>query len=110
MSGRGDSDNMKRIGILGGMSYESTLKYYSLILQKYFEKFNDYQYPEIVIFSLNFQKLIDYELGDDREIYIEYLMSGIKSLEKSGVNFIIMAANSPHAVFEELNNLSNIPI
>ena len=101
---------MKRIGILGGMSYESTLKYYSLILQKYFEKFNDYQYPEIVIFSLNFQKLIDYELGDDREKYIEYLMSGIKSLEKSGVNFIIMAANSPHAVFEELNNLSNIPI
>jgi len=92
------------------MSYESTLKYYDLILKKYFETHNDYHYPEIVIFSLNFQKLIDYELGDDKEKYIEYLMSGIKSLENSGVSFIIMAANSPHAVFEELENLSKVPI
>ena len=109
MNGKGGSNSMKRIGILGGMSYESTLKYYDLILQKYFEKYNDYQYPEIVIFSLNFQKLIDYELGDDKEKYIEYLMSGIKSLERSGVSFIVMAANSPHAVFEELENLSKVP-
>ncbi|HEC39561.1 MAG TPA: amino acid racemase [bacterium] len=101
---------MKRIGILGGMSYESTMKYYDLILQKYFDIHNDYRYPEIVIFSLNFQKLIDYELGDNKEKYIDYLMSGINSLEKSGVNFIVMAANSPHAVFEELENLSKVPI
>ncbi len=101
---------MKRIGILGGMSYESTLKYYDLILQKYFKLFNDYNYPEIVIFSLNFQKLIDYELGDDKEKYIEYLMSGIRSLEKSGVSFIVMAANSPHAVYKELENYSEVPL
>jgi aspartate racemase len=110
VNGRGDSDSMKRIGILGGMSYESTLKYYDLILQKYFELFNDYHYPEIVIFSLNFQKLIDYELGDDKEKYIEYLMSGIRSLEKSGVSFIVIAANSPHAVYKELENYSVAPL
>lgn len=100
---------MNRIGILGGMSYESTLKYYDLILQKYYDRFNDYNYPEIVIFSLNFQKVINYELGDDKEKYIEYLMTGIKSLEKSGVSFIIMAANSPHAIYEELEKSSEVP-
>ena len=73
----GGSKTVKRIGILGGMSYESTIKYYDLILQKYFENFSDYNYPEIVIFSLNFQKVIDYELGNDRAKYIDYLMSGI---------------------------------
>ena len=101
---------MNRIGILGGMSYESTLKYYDLILQKYYDRFNDYNYPEIVIFSLNFQKVIDYELGDDKVKYIEYLMTGIKSLEKSGVSFIVMAANSPHAIYEELEKSSEVPI
>ncbi len=101
---------MARIGILGGMSYESTLKYYDLILQKYYDRFNDYNYPEIVIFSLNFQKVIDYELGDDKVKYKEYLMTGIKSLEKSGVSFIIMAANSPHAIYEELEKSSKVPI
>jgi len=101
---------MKRIGILGGMSYESTIKYYDLILQKYFEKYNDYNYPEVVIFSLNFQKIIDYELGNEKEKYIGYLMSGIKSLENAGVSFIVMSANSPHAVYEDLEKLSNVPI
>ncbi|MFW9896646.1 MAG: aspartate/glutamate racemase family protein [Candidatus Thorarchaeota archaeon] len=101
---------MNRIGILGGMSYESTLKYYDLILQNYYEKFNDYNYPEIVIFSLNFQKVIDYELGDNKELYVDYLMSGIKSLENAGVAFISMAANSPHAVYYDLVRLTEIPI
>ena len=45
----------KRIGILGGISYESTINYYEIILKKYYERYNDYYYPEIVIFSLNFQ-------------------------------------------------------
>ncbi|MFX1454456.1 MAG: aspartate/glutamate racemase family protein [Promethearchaeota archaeon] len=101
---------MNRIGILGGMSYESTLKYYELILQNYYEKINDYNYPEIIIFSLNFQKVIDYERGDKKELYIDYLMSGIKSLESAGVTFISMAANSPHAVYYDLVRLTEIPI
>ena len=101
---------MNRIGILGGMSYESTIRYYDLILQKYYEKYHDYNYPEIIIFSLNFQKVIDYELGDDRVKYVDYLMSGINSLQDAGVRFIVMAANSPHAVYKDLLKLAKIPI
>jgi len=101
---------MNRIGILGGMSYESTIKYYDLLLEKYYEKFNDFNYPEVLIFSVNFQKLIDYEIGGNREKYIEYLMSGINSLVKGGATFIVMAANSPHAVYNDLEKLSEVPI
>jgi len=99
-----------KVGMLGGMSYESTLKYYQLFLEKYYEREQKYSYPEIVIFSLNFQKVIDYELGNDKEKYIEYLMEGINSLENAGVDFIFMAANSPHAVYEDLNNRALVPI
>ena len=101
---------MKKIGILGGMSYESTIKYYDLLLQKYFDKNNDYNYPEILIYSLNFQKVIDYELGNDTPKYVDYLMSGINSLQNGGVDFIIMAANSPHAVYDDLIQKTNLPI
>ena len=110
MNGKGGLKKVNRIGILGGMSYESTIKYYDLILEKYYEKFSDYNYPEIIIFSLNFQKLIDLELGNDTPKYIEYLMEGIKSLENAGSSFILMAANSPHAVYEDLEKLSNVPM
>lgn len=99
-----------RIGILGGMSYESTIKYYDLLFQKYYERYNDYNYPEVVIFSLNFQKVIDLELSGNKRKYIEYLMSGIETLEKAGVSFIIMAANSPHAVYKDLKKLSSVKI
>lgn len=101
---------MEKIGILGGMSYESTIKYYDLILQKYYEKFKDYNYPELVIFSLNFQKVINYELKGEKDKYIDYLMSGINSLESAGVSLIVMAANSPHVVYEDLTKLTKIPI
>jgi len=101
---------MKKIGILGGMSYESTIKYYDLILQNYYNSYNDYNYPEILIYSLNFQKVIDYELGNDKPKYIDYLMSGINSLQNGGVDFIIMAANSPHAVYDDLVQKADVPI
>lgn len=81
-----------------------------MILKKYYETFHDFNYPEIVIFSLNFQKVIDYELNNEKEKYIEYLISGIRSLRNAGVEFIIMAANSPHSVYNELERLSEIPI
>jgi len=102
--------NSKRIGILGGMSYKSTIKYYELILEKYYEKEHNYFYPEIIIFSLNFQKLINYELMGNKNEYVKYLMEGIKILENSEVDLIIMAANSPHAVFDELKTQTTVKI
>lgn len=100
----------KRIGILGGISFESTIKYYELILRTYYEQNMDYYYPEIVIFSLDFQKFTDFENENNKRQYIKYILEGINSLEKAGVEFVLMAANSPHAVFEELEILSNIPL
>jgi aspartate racemase len=101
---------MKKVGILGGMSYESTIKYYDLFLQKYYERYHDYHYPEVLIFSLDFQKVIDYELGDDENIYVNYLMEGINSLQNGGTDIIVMAANSPHAVYNQLIKKSEVPI
>ncbi|MEW5996116.1 MAG: amino acid racemase [Candidatus Micrarchaeota archaeon] len=100
----------KRIGILGGISHESTIKYYELILRKYFEKYRDYYYPEMVIFSLGFQKFTDFENNGDKEGYVKYIMEGIRNLENANVDFIIMAANSPHAVFEEVKKMAKVPM
>jgi aspartate racemase len=99
-----------RIGILGGISHESTIKYYELLLRKYFERERNYYYPEIVIFSLNFQKMTNFEDTCNKKEYIKYLMEGIKALERSGVDFILIAANSPHSVYEQLVKLTKVPI
>ncbi len=100
----------KRIGIIGGISHESTIKYYEFILKKYFAKKRDYHYPEVVIFSLDLAKLVRFEERRDINGYIRYLTAGIKSLEKAGAEFIVIAANSPHAVFDVLQKKASVPL
>ena len=56
----------KRIGILGGISAESTAEYYRRLIFKYLARHGDYYFPEIVIFSLNFQRFTDLEESGDR--------------------------------------------
>ncbi len=100
---------LKRIGILGGISHASTIKYYETIIRKYFEKNNDYHFPEIVILSLDFQKFTDLE-NRDKEGYVRYILKGVRSLESAGAEFVIMAANSPHAVFDEVKRRAKVPM
>lgn len=100
----------KKIGILGGISHESTIKYYELILKKYYQLKGDYYYPEIIIYSLDFQKFTDFEDNGDKEGYIKYIMEGMYSLENSGADFIVMSANSPHSVYDEVKNLTKLPM
>jgi aspartate racemase len=101
---------VKRIGILGGISAESTLEYYSRLTRGYFERRGDASYPEIVIYSLNFQRFTDLENNGDRAGYIAEIMTGINGLEQAGADFILMAANSPHAVFDEIEAQANVPL
>jgi aspartate racemase len=64
----------------------------------------------VVIFSLDFQRFTDLEARGDADGYIEYIMEGIRSLEKAGADFIVMAANSPHSVFEEVEEMCRVPM
>ena len=101
---------MKRIGILGGISHESTIAYYALLLRKHFARSHNYYYPEIVIFSLDFQKFTDFEDRGDRVNYLRYIMEGVRALEAAGVDFILMAVNSPHAVFDAVAAQAKAPM
>lgn len=101
---------MKRIGILGGISLASTLAYYKTITDLYYERFQDYYYPEILINSLNFQYFTDLEDQNRMEEYKAYILEGISRLEKAGADFILMAANSPHSVLEEIRPQIALPV
>jgi aspartate racemase len=100
----------KRIGILGGISAESTAEYYRRLVSKYITWKEDYYIPEIVIFSLNFQRFTDLENSVDQDAYIAAIMTGIRALEAADVDFIIMAANSPHAVFDQVQAQASVPL
>lgn len=100
----------KRIGILGGISHESTIAYYDRIHRKHFARSQNYYYPELVIFSLDFQRFTDLEDRGDRAGYVAYILEGVQALRTAGADFVIIAANSPHAVFDEVAARAGAPL
>ncbi len=103
-----------RIGTLGGISAAYTSAYCDRMIEGFHERLHVTYYPEIVIFSLDFQRFTDLEdgkyRGGDRDGYVEEIMSGIAALEGAGVEIILMAANSPHAVFDEIDARATVPM
>lgn len=98
-----------RIGLLGGISYTSTLVYYRRLLELYYDRFHDYYYPEIVIHSLDFQKFTDFE-NDDPKNYLDYIALSLTLLKEADVDIALMAANSPHSVFAKLEAMGIVPL
>lgn len=100
----------RRIGILGGISHESTAAYYLRIHQLYLAQMGDYAFPEVVVYSLNFQRFTDYENRGDVAGYVAYIGEGLAALGRAGVDFALMAANSPHSRFDAVAQAAPVPL
>jgi len=100
----------KTIGILGGMSPESTVAYYEYITRTYTERFGDYGYPEILIYSVSFQTYVDWPREDRWDLVAEGLSKAAGTLEVAGADVILMATNTMHIVFGEVEASVNVPM
>ncbi|MFC1846054.1 aspartate/glutamate racemase family protein [Chloroflexota bacterium] len=101
---------MKKIGILGGMGPESTVEYYRIITTLCRQRGIEKRYPVIIIYSLDLQEFMGLvESGNLTEV-IALLGKAIDSLYKAGADFALMAANTPHIVFNEVAARSPIPL
>jgi aspartate racemase len=100
----------KTIGILGGMSPESTVAYYEYITRTYTERFGDYGYPEILIYSVSFQTYVDWPRQDRWDLVAEGLREAARTLEVAGADLILIATNTMHIVFDEVEASVNVPM
>ena len=99
----------KRIGIVGGLSPESTATYYEYITRGYTERFGDHGYPEIIIYSVNFQNYIVWGDAGDWNSIAEDMIKAACALERAGAEFGIIATNTMHIVFDEVQSAVRIP-
>ncbi len=100
----------KTIGILGGMSPESTITYYQTIVHRYTELFGDYSYPEVLIYSVSFQDYVDWPNADRWDLVAGGLTNAARTLEKAGADFIIIATNTMHLVADSVQAGISIPL
>jgi aspartate racemase len=100
----------KRIGILGGLTPESTVPYYLHIIHRYEEMFHNHAYPEVVIFSVSFQKFDDWMEREDWESMELELAKGLRALHGAGADFAVIATNTMHNLYEKLDRWNIIPL
>jgi aspartate racemase len=100
----------KKIGILGGMSPESTVEYYQTITRTYVERFGDYGYPEIIIYSVSFQPYVDWPNQDRWDLVAQGLSEAAQKLEAAGADLIVIATNTMHLVFDRVQANVGVPM
>ncbi|MFP3951518.1 MAG: aspartate/glutamate racemase family protein [Candidatus Bathyarchaeia archaeon] len=100
----------KKIGILGGLTPESTVTYYQHIVRSYQKEFGDHSYPEIIIYSVSFQEYEDWMTDDNWDKIEEGLLDSINRLSYAGADFAVIATNTMHILFENLEEKSPIPL
>lgn len=96
------------IGIVGGMSPESTVTYYRQIVHRHQTEFQAHDYPRIVIASVSFQKHIDWQHAGDWSRIVEELEKEFAAVAKAGADFAILATNTMHKVLPDIK--SGIPV
>jgi aspartate racemase len=113
---------MKTVGIIGGVGPESTIEYYRQIIDTYRERQRGpgsapvnaqdesaANYPSIIINSVDLTQLIRW-IGTDLDAFTDYLAGAIENLARAGADFGVLASNTPHLVFDELQRRSSIPL
>jgi aspartate racemase len=101
---------MKTLGMIGGVGPESTIDYYKNIIGLYRERRRDGSYPQFIINSIDLKKGIDFMEANNLAAMAEFLLREIEKLPRAGADFGIIAANTPHIVFDDVAPKSPIPL
>ncbi len=101
---------MKTIGILGGMSPESTVAYYEYITRTYTERFGDYGYPEVIIYSVSFQPYVDWPNAGRWDLVAAGLSEAARKLAAAGADFVLIATNTMHKVVDDVRAAVDVPV
>lgn len=101
---------MKKLGLVGGMGPESTIQYYHDIVYGVQKKLGEVRFPNLTIDSVDLFKVVG--LCEDKKYdeLAEYLMSAINNLVSAGADFVVLSANTPHIVFDNLKGTSPVKL
>ncbi len=101
---------MKRIGLIGGLSPESTVHYYQHLCHAYNREFGQLNFPEITIESVNLQRLVTLFARNDWDGVAAILLEALHRLKAAGADFAAILANTPHNACDRLRGQAPLEI
>ena len=101
---------MKTLGIIGGTGPETTIEYYRKLIAAYRERSPEGRAPSLMINSIDSKKLVDLVTANELTQMADYLAIEVERLARAGAGLALIAANTPHLVFDEVESRSPIPM
>lgn len=101
---------MKTIGLLGGMSWESTLNYYKAINQGVKAKLGGLNSAEILLYSVNFDQIETLQRAGEWQKMGEKLAKSAQNLEAAGAHCLLICTNTMHKVAPQIEANITIPL
>ena len=101
---------MKTIGLLGGMSWESTVTYYQIINQVVKEKLGGLHSAKILLYSVDFAEIEACQASGDWDKSARLLAQAAENLEQAGADFILICTNTMHKVAPQIQVRIHVPI
>lgn len=101
---------MKTIGLIGGMSWESTITYYQVLNETIKQALGGLHSAKCILYSVDFEEIEKCQANGDWDRSAEILSDAAQSLEKAGADYIVICTNTMHKVADEIKKHIHIPI
>lgn len=101
---------MKTIGMIGGMSWESSLEYYRIINQTVKARLGSLHSAKSLMFSFDFAEIEALQMAGDWPKATTMMVQAAQQLEKGGADFVIICTNTMHKMAEVVQENINIPL
>ncbi|SOB72671.1 Asp/Glu/Hydantoin racemase [Anaerobutyricum hallii] len=101
---------MKTIGLIGGMSWESTVTYYQIVNKTIKQELGGLHSAKTLLYSVDFAEIEEYQANGEWEKSAEVLSEAAVNLQKAGADYIIICTNTMHKVAPEIQKHISIPI
>ncbi|HUW05084.1 MAG TPA: aspartate/glutamate racemase family protein [Williamwhitmania sp.] len=101
---------MKTIGLIGGMSWESSLEYYRIINEKVKEKLGGLHSAQCLMYSVEFDQIQHLQHIGDWDRLTQIMVDAAQRLEKGGAEFVVICTNTMHRMANEVQASISIPI
>jgi aspartate racemase len=107
--GTSQGGRVKKIGLLGGMSWESTALYYSLLNELVRERLGGYHSARCLLSSVDFGPVEEMQRAGDWKTAGELLASEARLLEDAGAELLVLCTNTMHKVADRIEAATSVP-
>lgn len=101
---------MKTIGLIGGMSWESTITYYQVINTVIKERLGGLHSSKCILYSVDFQEIEECQSSGNWEKSAKILADAAIKLQEAGADFIVICTNTMHKVSDKIQESIHIPL